>query len=163
MTIARSIFIAVALSIAAAAASPRPGQGQPTPAGDRSELPVQFDRFSARRERTAEGERLSVALRLRTGSGKPLACFVFVVLRNDDVTPKVWAVWPPQEPGRVLSAGGHFHGANPELGMSVTLTDEWQRVTASVEEEPGRPRFNTAVVYVVTGSGQTLLVRPFRV
>ncbi|MGH7788285.1 MAG: hypothetical protein ACRERC_15550 [Candidatus Binatia bacterium] len=122
---------------------------------------VLFDRFSARRERTEAGDTLSVSLRLRTSASVSLPSYVFVVARNDQVTPKLWAIWPPQEPGAAITASGHFHGATPTSGYAVTLTDTWERVTATIPH-PARETFDTVAVYVVDPDGRILLSRPFR-
>ncbi len=123
---------------------------------------VEFDRFSARRERSEDGERLSVSLRLRAGTEPELPCFAFVVARNDRATPRIWAIWPPQPAGPVITAGGNFHGATPTAGHPLTLTETWQRLTATVPH-PATGAFDTVVVYVVGIDGKILLSRPFRV
>lgn len=123
---------------------------------------VQFDRFSARVERAADGERLSVSLRLRTSVAEGLPCYAFVVARNAG-SPRVWSIWPPQPNGSVITAGGHFHGTDPSSGFSMTLTDAWQRITATVANPDGGASFDTVVVYVLSPSGTMLLVRPFHV
>jgi hypothetical protein len=122
---------------------------------------VLFDRFAARRERSDEGDRLSVSVRLRTSASVSLPCFVFLVARNEQAMPRVWAAWPPQSPGPAVSAGGHFHGATPAAGHAITLTDTWERVTATIPQPPAAP-FDTVVVYVVDPAGRILLARPFR-
>lgn len=124
---------------------------------------IEFDRFSARRERSAGGDRLSVSLRLRTSMSVSLPCYVFVVARNDQTSPKLWAIWPAQPPGPAITAGGHFHGATPTTGYAVTLSDQWERITATVPHPSGGTSFDTVVVYVVDGDGRILLARPFRV
>jgi hypothetical protein len=63
----------------------------------------------------------------------------------------------------VITAGGHFHGADPTAGFSLTLTDTWQRITATVPSPSGTPAFDTVVVYVLNPQGTVLLARPFRV
>jgi hypothetical protein len=63
----------------------------------------------------------------------------------------------------VITAGGYFHGANPSSGFSMTLTDAWQRITATVSNPDGGPTFDTVVVYVISPNGSMLLVRPFHV
>jgi hypothetical protein len=124
---------------------------------------IEFDRFSARRESSAEGERLSVSLRLRTTQSVSLPCYVFMVARNDQVTPKLWAIWPAQPPGPAITAGGHFHGATPTSGYALTLSDQWERVNGTVPNPSGGTTFDTVVVYVVDPDGRILLARPFRV
>jgi len=124
---------------------------------------IEFDRFSARRERSAEGDRLSVSLRLRTTQSVSLPCYVFLVARNDQVTPKLWAIWPPQPPGPAITAGGHFHGATPSTGYAMTLSDQWERINPSVPHPNGGGVFDTVEVYVVDPDGRILLARPFKV
>jgi hypothetical protein len=123
---------------------------------------IEFDRFSARRERSAEGDRLTIALRLRTTMGVSLPCYVFVLARNDQVTPKVWAIWPPQPPGAAVTAGGHFNSTSPGTGQPVTLSDRWERITATIPHPPGTT-FDGVEVYVVDPDGRILLARPFKV
>lgn len=137
--------------------------GRPDPAPDPrlQRDAVLFERFAARRERSDEGERLSVALRLRTSASVSLPCFVFIVARADQATPRRWAVWPPEAAGVAVSAGGHFHGAKPDAGYGLTLSDTWQRVTATLPEQSGA-EFDTVIVYVVDLAGRILLARPFK-
>jgi hypothetical protein len=123
---------------------------------------VQFDRFSARVEHGADGDRLSVSLRLRTSTVDGLPCYAFVVARNAG-SPRVWSIWPPQPNGSVITAGGHFHGTDPSSGFAMTLTDAWQRISATVAGPEDGTRFDTVVVYVLSPSGTMLLVRPFHV
>jgi hypothetical protein len=124
---------------------------------------VWFDRFAARRERSDEGDRLSVTLRLRTSASVSRPCFVFLVARNEQSTPRRWAAWPEQSQGPAVSAGGHFHGATPTAGFPVTLSEEWERVSATIPQPPGGEHFDTVIVYVVDPAGRILLARPFRV
>jgi hypothetical protein len=124
---------------------------------------IEFDRFSARRERSAEGDRLTVTMRLRTTMGVSLPCAVFVLARNDQSSPKLWAIWPPQPPGSAVSAGGHFSGTSPGTGYAVTLTDQWTRITATIPHPSGTVTFDAVEVYVVDPEGRILLARPFRV
>jgi len=124
---------------------------------------IEVNHFSARRERSAEGDRLSVSLRLRTTMSVSLPCYVFLVARNDQVTPKQWAIWPPQPPGPAITAGGHFHGATPRTGYSVTLSDEWARIDATIPHPSGGLAFETVELYVVDPDGRILLTRPFKV
>ncbi|MBI4514556.1 MAG: hypothetical protein HY699_01910 [Deltaproteobacteria bacterium] len=122
---------------------------------------VEFDRFSARQERGANGERLNVSLRLRStlpGSG---VGFVFVVARNDHVTPRVWAIWPPQAYGQAITAGGHFHGSAPTSGEAIELSERWERLNAVIPHDPGQSPFDTVILYVVSPQGAVLLSRPF--
>jgi hypothetical protein len=131
-------------------------------AGKHAATRIEFDRFSARHERNDTESRLSVSLRLRNTGVEPETCYVFVVARNDRVTPKLWAIWPPQEPGASITAGGHFHGATPATGHAVVLADDWLRVTATMAETK-TSAFDTVVVYVVGEDGRILLTRPFHV
>jgi hypothetical protein len=131
---------------------------------DRENLAIiKFSRFSAHREQNEEGERLSISLRLRTDLDQELSCYAFVVARNDHVTPHIWSIWPSQAPGAAITAGGHFHGAQPDAGHHVALTGRWQRITATVPHPEGGDRFDTVVVYVVRSDGKVLLARPFSV
>jgi hypothetical protein len=123
---------------------------------------VDFDRFSSFWERSPDGERLHVSLRLRTSSATELPCFVFVLARNERSTPKAWAIWPPQPPGPVVTFGGHFLGNDPTKGQPVTLTGRWERITAILPVIPGRPPYDTVLVYVLGESGKIFLARPFR-
>jgi hypothetical protein len=131
------------------------GRGQPAV--------IKFSRFSAHRERTEDGERLSISLRLRTDLDRDLSCYAFVVARNDHVTPHIWSIWPAQAPGAAITAGGHFHGAQPSAGFPVKLTDRWQRITGTVPHPDGGDRFDTVVVYVMSSNGKVLLARPFSI
>jgi len=124
---------------------------------------VLFDRFSARREHSDDGDRLSVSLRVRTSASVSLPCFAFVVARNDVVTPKEWAIWPPQATGAAITASGHFHGSTPTSGYAMTLTDAWERINATFPTPPSGVLFDTVLVYVVDPAGRILLARPFRV
>jgi len=124
---------------------------------------VDFDRFSALRERNPDGEQLRVSLRLRNNGGEELPCFVFVVARNEQSTPKVWAIWPPQASGSAVTSGGHFHGADPRAGYSIRLNGSWQRVTATLPYPVGSKPFDTVSVYVLGSDGKVLLARPFSV
>lgn len=122
---------------------------------------VKFSRFSAHRERSEEGERLSISLRLRTDLDRTVSCYAFVVARNDHVAPRLWSIWPPQAPGAAITAGGHFHGADPTAGYPIELTSRWQRITATVPHPSDGDRFDTVVVYVMSSDGKVLLARPF--
>ncbi len=124
---------------------------------------VLFDRFSARRERSDEGDRLSLSLRLRTSAAVSLPCFVFVVARREESTTHRWGIWPAQPPGLAITASGHFHAATPAAGYAVTLSDTWERLTAVIPHPPGDAAFDTVSVYVVDPGGRILLARPFRI
>lgn len=125
---------------------------------------VMFDRFSARRERSEEGDRLSITLRLRTSAAVSLPCYVFIVARSEQGTPpRRWAIWPLQPPGAAITGGGHFHGATPTAGYALTLSDTWERVTATIPHPAGADAFDAVTVYVVDPGGRILLARPFRI
>jgi len=134
----------------------------PTASAPSATTTVLFDRFSALWERSPDGERLHVSLRLRATTAADLPCFVFVLARNDHARPKVWAVWPPQQPGPAITSGGHFHGADPTKGYAVTLTGRWERINATLPHSPGVPPYETVLVYVVGTDGKVFLSRPFR-
>ena len=121
---------------------------------------VEFSNFSARHERSPEGDRLIVALRLRTPDEPELACFVFVLAQSHN-DPAVWSAWPPQNDDRAITRSGQFHGAFPAAGFGVILTPGWERVTSTHPEHA--THFDTVVIYVVAADGRVLLNRPFRV
>ena len=123
--------------------------------------PIELDRFSARLEKTNEGERLAVGLRLRASGPEPVDSFVFVVARTERGTPKQWAIWPADSPGMAISAGGHFHAAHPATGYALSLTGSWARVDAVLPVASGQPPFDSVVIYVVNASGNILLAHPF--
>jgi hypothetical protein len=122
---------------------------------------VDISNFSARRERTSDEERLSVSLRLRLTAPGTVDCFVYVLARNDRVSPKLWGVWPTQGTAGAVTAGGHFGATNPASGSAVTLTPSWSRIIASIDHTLGQPPFETVMVYVVSPKGEILLSRPF--
>ncbi|MBI3784584.1 MAG: hypothetical protein HY270_14415 [Deltaproteobacteria bacterium] len=136
-------------------------QGAADTVNENETLPlVQFDSFSSRFERSSDGERINVSLRLRSTAPGSLECQVYVVARNDVDSPKVWGVWPSQGPEGAVTAGGHFRG-NTNSGERVTLTSSWVRISAPIVHPLGLPPFETAVVYVVGPKGDVLLARPF--
>jgi hypothetical protein len=102
-----------------------------------------------------------VSLRLRLNAAGNMDCYVFVLARNDQTTPKLWAVSPTQGPDGAITGGGHFSGNNPRAGQPVTLASGWTRITASLDHPPGQPPFDTVMVYVVSPKGEILLARPF--
>lgn len=155
-------LIAVAGGVLVARRTLLDGGPEPPPDARQQRDAVLFDRFVARRERSEEGERLSLSLRLRTSASVSLPCYVFMVARADQAMPRAWAAWPPEAEGAAISTGGHFHGARPAAGFALTLSDTWQRVTATVPE-PARAEFDTVIVYVVDPAGRILLARPFKV
>jgi hypothetical protein len=163
--IAAGLLVAVIAAAAALLVARRTllaDRPQPPPDPRLSRDAVLFDRFAARRERSEEGERLSVSLRLRTSASVSLPCYVFMIARADQATPRAWAAWPPGAEGVAISTGGHFHGATPNAGFPITLSDSWQRVTATLPQ-PASADFDTLIVYVVDPVGRILLARPFKV
>jgi hypothetical protein len=139
-----------------------PATGATSEGTETSSLPlVEFDNFSTRREKSSDGERLQVALRLRLNASGSMGCYVFVLARNDHASPKVWAVWPTQGPHGAITGGGHFNGSNPAAGQAVTLASGWTRINASLNQPPGQPAFDTVLVYVISPKGEILLARPF--
>jgi len=122
---------------------------------------VELDNFSARRERSSDSQRLNVSVRLRLTATGALNAYAFVLAHNDHVSPRVWAVWPPQGPNGAVSAGGHFRGTSPATGEPITLTASWTRLTATLDHPSGSPQFDTVMIYVVSPKGEILLSRPF--
>lgn len=139
-------------------AEPGPAPDEPAP-----EALIDVDAFSTRIVQTPEGERLTIAVRLRLTRPGTFDCHVYLVARNDRVTPKLWAVWPPQSAGINVTGGGHFSGRAAATGEPLTLGPRWTRIAGAVTHPPGRPPFETVVLYVVTRDGQVLLARPFPV
>ena len=117
--------------------------------------------FWSRRDKSVGGERLTVSAKLRTTSPDTLSAYVYFLVRNDQVSPRLWAVWPPQGAGGAVSAGGHLRSTDPTTGQAVTLTARWTRVTATLDQPVDRPPFDTALLYVLSPTGTILLVRPF--
>ncbi len=135
-----------------------------THAGEVSEAAIpllDLDRFSSRREKSSDMDRLHVSFRIRLTAPASIEASVFVVARNDQASPRIWAVWPPQEPGDAVSAGGHLRQPKPGSGHKLTLSTHWTRVIASFDHPPSRPPFDTVMVYVVNANGDILLARPF--
>ncbi len=122
---------------------------------------VEFESFSTRRERTSDAERLNVSLRLRLTVSDSIQSYVYILARNDHVSPALWAVWPTQGPNGALTAQGHFRGNAPATGEPVTLTSSWARINASIVHPPGQPPFDMVILYVVSAKGDVLLARPF--
>jgi hypothetical protein len=116
--------------------------------------------FSARREKSSDAERLNVSLRLRLTARVSADCYVYMLARNQRVSPKLWAVWPLQAAGAVTT-GGHFRGGTPPTGEPVQLTSSWTRINATLPHPPGQPPFDTVTVYVLNARGEVLLERPF--
>jgi len=121
---------------------------------------VEIVNFAARQERSAEAERLTVFMRIRLTKPGNLDAYVYVLARNDHVSPRVWAVWPAQGGGAV-TAGGHLRTQDPASGEAVQLSPSWTRITATLDHPPGRPPFDTVYVYLVDPKGEILLSRPF--
>jgi hypothetical protein len=132
-----------------------------------SELPesvsvplIDVNAFSARREKSSDAERLNVSLRLRLTTSTPVDCYVYILARNEHVSPKLWVVWPTPAIGAV-TAGGHFRGGTPLTGEPVQLTSSWTRISATLRHPPGQPPFDTVTLYVLNARGEVLLERPF--
>ncbi len=147
-------FLAAAISSACRGAGDAQTQipGQPA---------VEVSRFSARLEKSDATERLTISVRLRANSETPIDCYVFVVASSTHSSPRSWAIWPVENPGFAISAGGHFHAAHPTTGHPLSLGRSWTRVDATLPRTPGQPPFDSVVVYVVDGKGEVLLARPF--
>lgn len=139
---------------AAASSSEATAQEDATPLFD-------ISNFAARQERSTDVERLTVALRVRLTKPGILDAYVYVLARNDHVSPRVWAVWPTQGPGGGVTAGGHLRTQDPASGEAVKLSPSWTRITATLDHPEGRPPFDTVYVYIVSPSGEILLARPF--
>ncbi len=123
---------------------------------------IELSGFSARREKSSDAERLSVAMRLRLSARAPLDCYIYIVARNEHVSPKLWAPWP-EEAANALTTGGHFRGSSPPSGQSIRLTSSWTRVNATIPHPMGKPPFDTVTVYLVGSQGEILLERPFAI
>ncbi|MFN8625908.1 MAG: hypothetical protein U0587_08005 [Candidatus Binatia bacterium] len=139
---------------------------QQRPGGDQVAEPVapapliELSGFSARREKSSDAERLTVALRMRLSARAPIDCYVYVVARNEHASPKLWVPWP-EEAARALTTGGHFRGSSPPSGQAIRLTSSWTRINATIPHPVGRPPFDTVTVYLVGPQGEILLERPF--
>jgi hypothetical protein len=121
---------------------------------------IDVNAFSARREKSSDTERLTVSLRLRLTARAAVDCYVYVLARNEHVSPKLWVVWPTPAV-RAVTAGGHFRGGTPLTGEPVQLTSSWTRISATLPHPPGQPPFDTVTVYVLNARGAVLLERPF--
>jgi len=124
---------------------------------------VEFDSFSTRREKSSDAERLNVSVKLRLTAPGSVDAYVYVVARNDHVSPKLWGVWPAQDGGGAVTAGGHFRVSNPATGQAVTLSTRWTRINATIDHPLGKPPFDEVMVYVVSPKGDILLARPFAI
>jgi len=122
---------------------------------------IEASRFSARLEKTDETERLTISVRLRANTPTPIDCYVFVVASSTHAAQRTWAIWPVENPGFAISAGGHFHAADPSSGHHLLLARTWTRVDATFPRTPRQPPFDSVVVYVVDRTGEVLLARPF--
>jgi hypothetical protein len=122
---------------------------------------VELSNFSARIARSSDAERLTVSLRARLTAPGAIDCYAYLVVRNDHVSPKLWAAWPTQGPGGAMSVGGHFNVSNPATGQFVRLTPSWTRITATFDHPRGQPPFETVMVYLVSARAEVLLSRPF--
>ena len=121
---------------------------------------IEVNAFSARKEKSSDAERLNVSLRLRLTTGTPVDCYVYILARNEHVSPKLWVVWPTPAV-RAVTAGGHFRGGIPPTGEAVQLTSSWTRISATLEHPLGQPPFDTVTLYVLNARGEVLLERPF--
>lgn len=134
------------------------GLGESSQAGS---IPlVESDGFSPRIEKSSDMERLNVSVQLRINAPGSMDAWLFVVARNDEVSPKLWAAWP-QGAHAAITTGGHFRGSSPGAGYPTTLTSSWTRVHASIDHPPGAVPFDTAMIYVVNAKGQIVLARPY--
>jgi len=124
---------------------------------------IDLDSFAIRQERTSETERLNVSFRVRLTSIGGVDCNVYIVARNDRSTPRLWAVWPPQDEGGAITGGGHLRAGAPPMGAPFTLTSDWTRINGSFDHPPGSPPFETVIIYVVGSKGEILLARPFTI
>lgn len=157
------VLLVATLALLAARHQERLNSEAQAPAPTKPHAPsVEFDRFSAHRERSPDGERLSVSLRLRANQ-PGFACFLFIVARNDSADPKVWALWPSEASGSAMTSGGYFHGTKPSAGHALSLDESWYRVAATIDHPEGSPPFDTVVVYLLTPKGKVLLARPFKI
>jgi len=131
--------------------------------GIRSTLPlVELEGYLPRHEKSSDMERLIVSIRLRLNAPGTLDCWVFVVARNDHVTPKLWAAWPAAA-SAAITAGGHFRGNQPRAGYPVKLISGATRVDATFEHSSGAPPFETVMIYVVNEAGEIMVARPYSV
>lgn len=130
-------------------------------AADHTTLPlVELDGYLPRQEKSSDMERLNVTVRLRLNAPGTMDTWVFVVARNDHVSPKLWTAWP-KGAQEAITAGGHFRGNIPGAGHQLTLTSSWVRINASLDHPRGLPPFDTVMIYVVNAKGETVLVRPY--
>ncbi|MBP1688486.1 MAG: hypothetical protein H6Q33_4629 [Deltaproteobacteria bacterium] len=155
------VALAAALGYLTFRATQQPrGDGQLTEAVVAPPPFIELSGFSARREKTSDAERLNVTLRLRLSTRTPIDCYVYIVARNEHVSPKLWVSWP-DEAASALTTGGHFRGGSPPSGQAIRLTSSWTRVNATISHPAGRPPFDTVTVYLVGPEGEILLERPF--
>ena len=121
---------------------------------------VELGGYLPRHEKSSDLERLNVTVRARINAPGTMDCWIFVVARNDRVSPKLWAAWPKGAEAAV-TGGGHFRGNDPGAGYPVTLSSSWIRINASLDHPPGKQPFDTVMVYVVNAKGEIVLVRPY--
>jgi hypothetical protein len=146
-----------------AAGQHRSASDQASQAGEvTSPALIALDGFVTRQARSSDAESLNVSLRLRLTSEGSLPCHVYLVARNDHATPRLWAVWPPQDGGGMFTGGGYLRAGGAPEGDPIDLTPRWVRINATVDRQPGAPPFETVIVYVVAEDGRILLARPFR-
>jgi hypothetical protein len=140
----------------------RRGRDNGTAAADQGAIPlIDVSGFSSRRDKSSDAERVMVSFRLRVTTPDMVDCYVYVLARNDHVSPKIWGVWPAQEPGGAVTNGGNFRGSDPTSGQALRLSTSWNRVNATIDHPLGKPPFETVTVYVVSPKGEILLARPF--
>lgn len=135
--------------------------GSDSPKEQQSTPVVELARFSSMIETRSAGNRMRIAFRMRTNQPTARECYVYVVTRNDDETPPLWAVWPPKAGGLPGAESRHLRVENPTKGHRVLLSEAWVQVNATIDQPPGQTPFNRAVVYVVEPDGKTILARPF--
>lgn len=121
---------------------------------------VEIAGFAPRHEKSSDMERLNVSVQLRINAPGSMDAWVFVVARNDHVSPKLWAAWPSGAHA-AITTGGHFRGSSPGAGHQVTLTSSWARIHASIDHPPGAAAFDTVMIYIVNAKGQVMLARPY--
>jgi hypothetical protein len=121
---------------------------------------IEFSGFSARREKSSDAERLNVTVRLRLTTRTTIDCYIYIVARNEHVSPKLWVVWPVPAISAVTT-GGHFRGSTPPTGEPIKLTSGWVRLNATLQHPVGQAPFDTVSLYVVGAKGEILLERPF--
>jgi hypothetical protein len=99
-------------------------------------------------------------MRVRLSARTPIDCYVYIVARNERVSPKLSVPWP-EDAANALTTGGHFRSSNPPSGQAIHLTSSWTRLNATIPHPVGGPPFDTVTVYLVGLQGEILLERPF--